>query len=145
MVRMFNSALAATALILAGVVPAGAQQSGLLEVPVSNGFVRSEIAWDSSLGTIGIAWAVLDLRGVAHVCGASSASSIFADRNTKKAFRKGWVKVGKTKVMTDLSFFTRAPRKTDLATVKARCKPLPRGAGAGKKFQLGFDPLRVRM
>lgn len=47
--------------------------------------------------------------------------------------------------MSDLSFFARAPRKAEIATVKARCKPLAGGAGQGRRFQLGFDPVKVRM
>ncbi|WP_305970494.1 MULTISPECIES: hypothetical protein [unclassified Mameliella] len=144
MVRSFKSALAVAALTLAGTLPAAAQQ-GIVEVPVNKGFVVNELNWNSALGKIEFAWAVLDIRGVAHVCGASSASTSFAHRNTKTAFRKGWVKVGDVKVMKNLSFFTRAPRKADLSTVKARCKPLSGNSGKGKKFLLGFDPVRVRL
>lgn len=144
MVRSFKSTLAAVTLMLAGALPAAAQQ-GLVEVPVTNTFLVNEMNWNQALGKVEFAWAVLDIQGVAYVCGASSASTSFAHRKTKDVFRKGWVKVGKTKVMSDLSFFTRAPRKSDLSTVKARCKPLPRGAGNGKNFILGFDPVRVRL
>lgn len=97
------------------------------------------------MGKINVVWAVLNIRDVAHVCGATSATTIFAHRNTTKAFRKGWIKVNGQKVMTDMSFFTRAARKADLSTVKARCKAVPGNAVQGKRFLLGFDPVRVRM
>ncbi|MCR9273490.1 MULTISPECIES: hypothetical protein [Mameliella] len=144
MVRMFKSALVTTALVLAGALPAAAQQ-GLVEVPINNSFSVNELNWDSALGKVEFAWAVLDIRGVTYVCGASSASTSFAHRKTKTVFRKGWVKVGNTKVLKDLSYFTRAPRNTDLGTVRARCKPLPGKAGAANDFLLGFDPVRVRL
>ncbi|MBV7397020.1 hypothetical protein [Mameliella sediminis] len=124
---------------------ANAQQATLLEVPVNQAFAKGEINWDTALGQIEFVWAVLDINGVTHVCGATSASTSFAHSNTRKAFRKGWVKVGEKKVMTNLSFFNRAPRKSDLGQAKARCKPMSRNPGAGQRFLLGFDPVRVRL
>lgn len=120
-------------------------QQKLLEVPVSPVFSESELAWEGSMGKITVAWAVLDISGVAHVCGATSASTSFAHRNTRGAFRKAWIKLEGRKILKDLSFFTRTPRNSDLSKVKAGCKALPGGSGQGTRFQLGFDPVRVRM
>ena len=142
--KFLAPALTAAALILLPVSSVVAQQGKLLEVPVGKTFARGEINWDTNLGRIGFAWAVLDVGGAAHVCGATSASTSFAHRNTRAAFRKAWVKQGATKIMTDLAYFTRAPRGSDLGSVKALCKPLAGGAAAGKRFQLGFDPVKVR-
>ncbi|WP_323771124.1 hypothetical protein [Antarctobacter sp.] len=143
---MFRTIVSSVFAVVLSLSAGGATaQQTLLEVPVGAGFTHSELGWDTNMGKIDIAWSVLGINGATYVCGATSATKSFAHRNTTKAFRKGWIKVNDRKVMSDLSFFTRAPRKTDLKTVKARCKALPGNAGQAKQFLLGFDPVRVRM
>lgn len=85
-----STALAAALVMCATAVPA---QQQLVEVPVSAAFSKSELSWDTNGGKINFAWAVLDFGGVAHVCGATSATSNFAQRNPRMAFRKAWVKL----------------------------------------------------
>lgn len=142
MVRIRLSTLVAAAMICAaGAAPA---QQTVVEIPVTAAFTQNTLNWDASMGGVDLAWAVLDIGGVAHVCGATSATSSFAHRNTRTAFRKAWIKVNDRKVLTDLSYFNRTPRKTDLTTAKARCKPLAGVSGQGGQFLLGFDPVWVR-
>ncbi|WP_417207042.1 hypothetical protein [Antarctobacter sp.] len=139
---LFAPVFTAALLLSSGGVTA---QQTLLEVPVGAGFSHGELNWDTNMGDIKFAWSVMGINGAAYVCGATSATKSFAHRNTTKAFRKAWVKASDRKVMSDLSYFTRAPRNTDLKTVKARCKALPGNAGQAKQFLLGFDPVRARM
>lgn len=135
--------VAAVALALAAASAAAAET--LREVPVNGDFSVTSLGWDSSHGEIRIAWAVLDLGGQAHVCGATSPTSGFASQNTRAAMRKGWVKLNDQKILKGLEFFAKGGMRSELASLKARCKPVDIGSGAGRSFLLGFDPVRVRL
>lgn len=137
--KRFFTALTCAALLSGA---ANAQQN-LPEIPVDAKFVTGEFNWTSQRSKMEFSWAVRQINGQLHVCGAVTHSNTRALQNNRYALIKGWVKVDGKKVLRNLSFFNDLGVGGDLTKARARCKPVPVKGQA--RFTLGWDPIRVRI
>ncbi|WP_136440851.1 hypothetical protein [Pacificoceanicola onchidii] len=138
--RIFVSVLTA-AILTAGLAAAADTPT----IPVTKDFVQGTLRWSQS-GSMELRWSVVPIQGKAHLCGAVAHSQATTKRLNRVALRKGWLRQegNKKKLITDLSFFTSVARNTDIGNAKASCKPIAYQGGK-TVFELGFDPVRVRM
>ncbi len=131
-------------LTLIGAMPLAAK-SPEITIPVDDKFQVSSSNWSSGLGKTHLAWRIKTHEGKPYVCGAvvaDKASSMAA--HNRAILRKGYIKVQGKKVIRDLSFFTVAKPGSDLMDARAGCRSMPVKGDSKTRYQLGFDPVRVR-
>lgn len=122
-----------------------AAKSPEITIPVDDKFQVSSSNWSSGLGKTHLAWRIKTHDGKPYVCGAMVAdkTSSMAAHN-RAILRKGFIKVQGKKVIRDLSFFTVAKPGSNLMDARAGCRSLPVKGDSKTRYQLGFDPVRVR-
>ncbi|MEC3862249.1 hypothetical protein VK792_13220 [Mesobacterium sp. TK19101] len=134
--------------LIAAILSAGpaAAQDALFQTPVTDRFTTGEFVWNSQMGKMDFAWAVIPRDGKMAVCGVYSSDSNIRHLQNLEALNKGWVKLGGKKVVRGLQFFTFAGFNKPVVAkgVMATCK-LTKVPATNATFQLGWDPIRVRV
>ena len=144
--RFALGAALALSLIAGQASQAVAQSNISRQIPVDGDFIDSEISWQSLPGGYQFKLNVIAVDGKFEVCGVGTSTNAQTRRFERRLLRGAKFTVNDRPILTDLSFFNRVSRPSQLDTAIANCRAtgvaVPRGRVS---FGIDWPEGRFRM